>query len=416
MTLLSALAVATTAHRPGRHADHVLQRPVQRGAAAGLARPDQRRPRRLERGDQRRLAGAAGNYGRDEHFDYDTRYGRALEFVASPAASGTPTRTTRSRATGEPGVFLDRRSSTARPQGRALLGRRPAEHLALAPGPAGHLPGRRLRGGPRPRRDDRRGHLHARARSIEAARPFYRRHQGTRGRGRAATPTTSSSCRESGVLVADTDAQARAIEPERRCRTRLRPRRWPSSAARSTATISGSTPSTRRSPTSCTSPSGASGPRREKIVKLARDNGFTLRADRAVRSPRRSRRPFAGSPQTVADEIQALVRGPRRWTGSTSTSATRPSSAGSRDEVVPDPARARPVPRRVRVHTLRGNLGLPVPENRYTRPDRRPGTGGEIVTERRPPAIAVSAGSPAREAARSSSPVKQPGQAARYSP
>ena len=42
------------AHRPGRHHDHVLQRPVQPGPAARLAGADQRRPVRLERGDQRR--------------------------------------------------------------------------------------------------------------------------------------------------------------------------------------------------------------------------------------------------------------------------------------------------------------------------------------------------------------------------
>jgi hypothetical protein len=46
--------------------------------------------------------------------------------------------------------------------GRALLGGRPAEHLPVIfqAGAAGHLPGRRLRTGPRPGSHDRRGHLH----------------------------------------------------------------------------------------------------------------------------------------------------------------------------------------------------------------------------------------------------------------
>ncbi len=43
ITLLSALAVSTDAPRPGRHHDHVLQRPVQRGPPPRLPRPDQRR-------------------------------------------------------------------------------------------------------------------------------------------------------------------------------------------------------------------------------------------------------------------------------------------------------------------------------------------------------------------------------------
>ena len=52
-------------------------------------------------------AGAAANFSRDEHFDYDTRYGRGLEFVRVARGCGTPTRTTRSRATGPSRTFLD---------------------------------------------------------------------------------------------------------------------------------------------------------------------------------------------------------------------------------------------------------------------------------------------------------------------
>ena len=48
-------------------------------------------------------AGTAGNYSLDEHYDYATRYGRGLEHVQVGARRcGTPTRTTRSRATGRP--------------------------------------------------------------------------------------------------------------------------------------------------------------------------------------------------------------------------------------------------------------------------------------------------------------------------
>ena len=37
-------------------------------------------------------AGAAGNFSRDEHYDYDTRYARASSSSALPRACGTPTR------------------------------------------------------------------------------------------------------------------------------------------------------------------------------------------------------------------------------------------------------------------------------------------------------------------------------------
>jgi FMN-dependent oxidoreductase (nitrilotriacetate monooxygenase family) len=52
-------------------------------------------------------AGAAGNYGRDEHFDYDTRYGRAFEYlevVRGLWSSYEEDAFVRDRATG---VFLD---------------------------------------------------------------------------------------------------------------------------------------------------------------------------------------------------------------------------------------------------------------------------------------------------------------------
>ena len=48
ITLLSALAAVTSASRLGRDLDHHLHRALYAGPAVRLARPDQRRPRRLE--------------------------------------------------------------------------------------------------------------------------------------------------------------------------------------------------------------------------------------------------------------------------------------------------------------------------------------------------------------------------------
>jgi len=81
-------------------------------------------------------AGAASNFSREEHYDYDTRYARGLEFVQAAART--------------------------EPQGRPLLGGRPPQRLPFPAGAARHLPGGRLRAGARPGGGHRRGHFHPR--------------------------------------------------------------------------------------------------------------------------------------------------------------------------------------------------------------------------------------------------------------
>jgi hypothetical protein len=120
-------------------------------------------------------AGTAGNFSRDEHYDYDTRYGRGLEFVQ--VARGL-------WDSYEDDAFpRDRRTWTFLDQTRLHALNHRGEHFSVAgplnisrsrqgqpvifqAGAAGHLPGRRLRTGPRPGSHDRRGHLH------ELGRPF----------------------------------------------------------------------------------------------------------------------------------------------------------------------------------------------------------------------------------------------------
>ncbi|HWB34511.1 MAG TPA: hypothetical protein VHA75_00650, partial [Rugosimonospora sp.] len=102
----------------------------------------------------------------------------------------------------------------------------------------------------------------------------------------------------------------------------------------------------------------------ERIKKLARDNGYTLR--QVVEHQLAAHRsPFVGSPQTVADEIQ-------RWFEAgafdgINVSVTVPSEfALFTDEVLPILRDRGVVRREYGSTTLRGNLGLPVPENRHT--------------------------------------------------
>jgi hypothetical protein len=103
----------------------------------------------------------------------------------------------------------------------------------------------------------------------------------------------------------------------------------------------------------------------EKIAKTAKDNDFTLRQTvEFISSPRPT--PFVGAPATVADRIQEwfearaldglniLVDHPSQW-------------RRFREEVVPILQERGIVRTEYESTTLRGNLGLPVPGNRYTK-------------------------------------------------
>jgi len=101
----------------------------------------------------------------------------------------------------------------------------------------------------------------------------------------------------------------------------------------------------------------------ERIVRIARDEKLTLREAAWRFAARRS--PFTGSPQTVADEMQRWFEG-----GAADGFNYRVSDPDQFDlflsRVVPI-LRARGLVRSAYEHeTLRGHLGLPVPENRHT--------------------------------------------------
>ncbi|GAA4460231.1 LLM class flavin-dependent oxidoreductase [Phytohabitans houttuyneae] len=102
----------------------------------------------------------------------------------------------------------------------------------------------------------------------------------------------------------------------------------------------------------------------ERIKKLARENGYTLRE--VVQHTLDSRRsPFVGSPRTVADEIQ-------RWFEAgafdgVNITVNAPSEFARFTGGVLPILRERGVVRdEYEATTLRGNLGLPIPENIHT--------------------------------------------------
>ncbi|UAL11741.1 LLM class flavin-dependent oxidoreductase [Caulobacter segnis] len=106
----------------------------------------------------------------------------------------------------------------------------------------------------------------------------------------------------------------------------------------------------------------------ERIVRVSREQNLTLR--QAAERFGTWRSDFVGSPQTIADEIQRWFEG--RAADGFILHVTRPNDfALFREKVVPI-LQARGLFRTEYEHdTLRGHLGLPVPENRWTKaPDQ----------------------------------------------
>ena len=248
-------------------------------------------------------AGAAANFCRDEHFDYDTRYARGLEFVRVAQGlwdSYEEDAFPRDRATR---TFLDpSQAAPAQPPGRALPGRRPAQRVPLAAGPAGDLPGGRLRAGPRPRRHDRRGHLHPR-RLARAGPGLLRRHQVPRRRQGPRPRPPGGDAGHAGLRRRHRrrGARDRARPPARRPGLRQGPGR-----ARPPVRLARLPPVRPGRPVPAAgagaTPSAASAPTRRRSPSSRRDNGFTLRQTvESISSPRPT--PFAGAPATVADQI-----------------------------------------------------------------------------------------------------------------
>ena len=102
----------------------------------------------------------------------------------------------------------------------------------------------------------------------------------------------------------------------------------------------------------------------ERIVAVARERGLTPARDRPVR---RTHAPHAVR-RLAADgrrRDRALVRRPRRRRLHPDDHRAERARPLHRRGAA-DPARARAVPHGVRGDTLRGNLGLPIPENVHT--------------------------------------------------
>ncbi len=307
-------------------------------------------------------AGTAGNYSRDEHYDYATRYGRALEHVHVAQGLWDSYEADAFPRDKERGVFLDpARQHPLHHKGQYFSVVGP---LNLERSPQGQ-PVIFQAGNSEEGRDLGASIAEAiftHAQTLEQAQAF-RTEMRARAAAKGRDPELLLTVPGIFPVIADTDEAARAKEEavlgsrsfDRALRELGRPFGWHDF---SQYDLDAPFPDV-----------GDAGERSfrthaEAIKKLARDNNYTLR--QVVEHQLGDRRsPFVGSPVTVANEIQ-------RWFEAggfdgINVSVSVPSEFALFTSTVLPILRERGVVRtEYESTTLRGNLGLPIPENRYT--------------------------------------------------
>ncbi|MET0989992.1 MAG: LLM class flavin-dependent oxidoreductase [Glaciihabitans sp.] len=306
--------------------------------------------------------GTAGNYSREEHFDYATRYGRAFEHVrvaqglwssyedgAFPRdrASGVffdPTKQHQLNHTGEHFSVVGPLNIERSPQGQPVI-------FQAGDSPEGRDLGARLGEG-----------IFTHAPTLEAGQEFYR---DIKDRAAAAGRNPDEVLILPGVspIIADTDEAAREIELDihrskdfdKTLAQFGRPFGWHDFSAYDLD-----------APFPDLGDLGDTSFRTQanRIKEVAREQGLTLRETVHHFNPA-PRSPFTGSAATVAREIEKWFTG--RAIDGLNVHVTVPSEfARFTDEVLPL-LRERGLFRTdYESTTLRGNLGLPIPPNVHT--------------------------------------------------
>jgi FMN-dependent oxidoreductase (nitrilotriacetate monooxygenase family) len=307
-------------------------------------------------------AGTAGNYSRDEHYDYETRYGRALEHVRVAQGLWSSYEEGAFPRDKEAGVFFDRSRQHALHHkgehfsvvGPLNLERSPQGEPVIFQ--AGDSEEGRTLGG-----EIAEG-IFTIARSFEDNQAFY-----TDMKQRAAAagrdPNHVLIMPGMAVRIADTDEQAweaeqQSFEQKDFSKTLAqfgRPFGWHDFTQYD---LDAPFPEV-----------GALGEtsfrtQAEHIVGVARERGLTLR-ETVLHFDRMYRTPFAGSARTVAREIERWFDG--RAADGFIFMVTVPSELERFTEEVLPLLRARGLFRsEYESDTLRGNLGIPVPQNIHT--------------------------------------------------
>ncbi|MFI5959419.1 LLM class flavin-dependent oxidoreductase [Cryptosporangium sp. NPDC051539] len=311
-------------------------------------------------------AGTAGNYSRDEHYDYPTRYGRALEHVRVSQGLWDSYEEDAFPRDKERGVFFDRtKQHTLDHQGEYF---RVAGPLNLERSPQGQ-PVIFQAGDSEDGRDLGAAVADAiftHAATLEQARAF-RTELRERAAAKGRDPENVLIVPGIFPIIADTDEQARAKETailgaksfDKALAELGRPFGWHDFRQYD---LDAPFPDVELGSSFRT--------QAENISRHARENGLTLRqvVEHQVDA---GRSPFVGSPRTVADEIQRWFEG--GGFDGVSVSVNSPSEFARFTEQVVPILRARGVVRsEYEADTLRGNLGLPLPRNRHTAARRTP--------------------------------------------
>jgi FMN-dependent oxidoreductase (nitrilotriacetate monooxygenase family) len=306
--------------------------------------------------------GTAGNYGREEHLDYATRYSRAREHVEVARGLWDSYEDDAFPRDKEAGVFFDRtRQHPLHHRG---------EHFAVA--------------GPLNVERSRQGHpvvfqagdseegrdLAARVgegiftmpRTFDEARAFYAEMK-DRAAAKGRDPDHVLIMPSLTTVIADTDEEARELDDathrakdfDRTLAEFGRPYGWhdfsqydpdgPFPAVAALAATGGRTIA-------------------DHLQAVAAERGLTLR-ETVLYADRLGRTAFVGSPTTVADELERWFTG--RAADGFIMHVTVPSAfARFADDVLPLLRERGLFRTEYEADTLRGNLGLPVPENRHT--------------------------------------------------
>jgi len=308
------------------------------------------------------LEGASRNYGRDEHFEHGYRYRRAAEFVEVVQGlwdSYEDDAFPRDKATG---VFLDKAKQHALNHkgeffsvaGPLALSRseqgQPVIFQAGVSSEGRDLAARIAEG------------VFAGVDTFEDGQEYYRDLQ-ARAAAHGRDPDQISVLPGLSPIIADTDAEAAAIVEAREGAldvSKLLVQLGRAFNYHDFRQYELDAPFPDISGLSLNSYKG----RAEGILRTVRAQNLTLR-EAAYRFGR-WRSEFVGSPKTIADEIERWFKG-RAADGFILRVTTPEAFRRFRDDVVPL-LQARGLFRREYTHdTLRGHLGLPIPENRWAR-------------------------------------------------
>jgi FMN-dependent oxidoreductase (nitrilotriacetate monooxygenase family) len=307
-------------------------------------------------------AGTAGNYSRDEHYDYPTRYGRALEHVRVVQGVWDSYEADAFPRDKESGVFFD-------PAKQHALGHKGEYFSVVGPlnlerSPQGQ-PVIFQAGDSEEGRDLGAGIaevVFTHAASLAQARAF-RTELRERAAAKGRDPETVLTLPGIRLVIADTDHEARAKEDallgtksfDRALKELGRPFGWHDF-----------TQYDLDAPFPDLGDAGQRSFRTQAnaIKKLAKDNGFTLRQVVEHQS-NSARSPFVGSPETVAGTIEHWFS-EGAFDGINVTVNAPSEFALFTDRVLPILRKRGVVRSEYSSTTLRGNLGLPVPENRHT--------------------------------------------------